>query len=136
MKIIFFGTPQFSANILSYLLQNKIDVVAVVSKPDKPKGRSGQPLPTPVKSIALAHSPPIPVFSPEKVSAPEFSSVLPPFQADLFVVVAYGEILKQHILDMPKKGCINVHVSLLPKFRGAAPIQHSVIAGETETGVT
>lgn len=136
MKVVFFGTPQFSATILSFLIKNGIHVVAAVSKPDKPKGRSGQLVPTPVKIICLEQNPPIPVFQPEKVSAPEFAFVLPPFQADLFVVVAYGEIIKQHILDIPKMGCINLHPSLLPKYRGAAPIQRAIMAGETETGVS
>lgn len=136
MRIVFFGTPQFSANVLSYLLKNGINVVAVVSKPDKPKGRSGKLEPTPLKITALQQTPHLPVLQPEKISAPESSHLLPPYEADLFVVVAYGEILKQHILDIPKKGCINLHASLLPKFRGAAPIQRSIMAGETETGVT
>lgn len=136
MKIVFFGTPQFAADTLKYLLENKVDVDAVITKPDKPKGRSGTPVSTPVKSVAQSHNPPIPVYQPEKVSAPEFADTLRSFQADLFVVVAYGEIIKQHVLDMPKRGCINVHASILPKYRGAAPIQHSIIDGEKETGVT
>lgn len=136
MKVVFFGTPTFAAKVLSYLLENDVNVVAVVTKPDKPKGRSGKPIPTPVKAVAQSCEKPIPVFQPEKVSAPEFADVLPPFQADLFVVVAYGEILKQHILDIPTLGCINLHASLLPKYRGAAPIQRCILNGETETGVT
>ncbi|MFQ5729581.1 MAG: methionyl-tRNA formyltransferase [Waddliaceae bacterium] len=136
MKVIFFGTPIFAANVLTFLFENTIDVVAVVTKPDKPTGRSGQPVPTPVKTVSMEHDPSIPVFQPEKVSAPEFANILPPFDADLFVVVAYGEILKQPILDMPRLGCINVHASLLPKYRGAAPIQRAIINGEAETGIT
>ncbi|MCB1111389.1 MAG: methionyl-tRNA formyltransferase [Chlamydiales bacterium] len=134
MKVIYFGTPHFAADVLSFLLQQQIDVVAVVSRPDKPKGRSGKLVPTPVKEIALQYN--IPVYQPEKVSAPEFADVLPPYDADLFVVVAYGEIIRQHVLDIPKKGCINLHASLLPKYRGAGPIQRAIIDGETETGVT
>lgn len=136
MKIVFFGTPQFAAEILSYLLKNGIEVAAVVTKPDKPKGRSGTPIPTPVKLVALSQNPPLPIYQPELVSAPEFSDTLIQYQADLFVVVAFGEIIKQHLLDMPKLGCINVHASLLPKYRGAAPIQRSIINNETETGIT
>lgn len=134
MKIVFFGTPEFSASILTYLLEHGVDVVAVITKPDRPKGRSATPVPTPVKQVAQAHN--IPFFQPPLVSAPEFANTLPPFKADLFVVVAYGEIIKQHLLDMPRLGCINVHPSLLPKYRGAAPIQHTIINGETKTGVT
>ncbi|MEC7839647.1 MAG: methionyl-tRNA formyltransferase [Chlamydiota bacterium] len=134
MKVVFFGTPHFAAEVLEFLLENGVDVVAVVSKPDKAKGRSSKLVPTPVKEIAQKKS--IPVYQPEKVSAPDFAHVLPNYDADLFVVVAYGEIIKQHILDLPKKGCINLHASLLPKYRGAAPIQHAIIDGEVETGVT
>jgi len=136
MKVVYFGTPRFAANVLSHLLQHGIDVVAVVTKPDRPQGRSAQLVPTPVKCVAEACIPPLPVFQPEVVSAPECALLLEQFQADLFVVVAYGEIIKQHLLDMPKVACINLHGSLLPKYRGAAPIQRSIINGETETGVT
>jgi methionyl-tRNA formyltransferase len=136
MRVVFFGTPLFAAHVLEYLLQHQVNIVAVISKPDRPKGRSGTPMPTPVKTVALAHNPPLPVFQPEIVSAPEFADTLKPFEADLFVVVAYGEIIKQHLLDMPPKACINLHASLLPKYRGAAPIQRCIINGETETGVT
>ncbi len=136
MKIVFFGTPQFAADTLEFLLQNNIEVVAVVTKPDRPKGRSAVPQPTPVKLVAAAQHPPIPVFQPELVSDLEFAPILSAFNADLFVVVAYGEIIKQHLLDMPPIGCINVHASLLPKYRGAAPIQRCIIDGETESGVT
>lgn len=134
MRIIFFGTPVFAARVLDFLLKNQVEVAAVVSKPDRPKGRSGAPVPTPVKEVALAFN--IPVYQPEIVSSPEFASVLTPYQADLFVVVAYGEILKQHLLDMPKKGCINLHMSLLPQYRGAAPIQKCIIDGETESAIS
>jgi len=136
MKVIFFGTPPFAAETLRYLLEKGINVVAVISKPDRPKGRSGAPSPTPVKIIALNHRPPIPLHQPPLVSAPDFAATLQGYQADLFVVVAYGEIIKQHLLDMPRLGCINVHASLLPKYRGAAPIQRCIINGEKETGVT
>lgn len=136
MKVVFFGTPMFAAHVLEFLLQHHVNIVAVISKPDKPKGRSGSPLPTPVKMAALAHDPPLPLFQPELVSAPDFANTLKAFEADLFVVVAYGEIIKQHLLEMPFKACINLHASLLPKYRGAAPIQRCIMDGETESGVT
>lgn len=136
MKVVYFGTPQFAANTLEYLLKNGINIVAVVTKPDRPKGRSAVPQPTPVKVLAQAQNPPIPVFQPDLVSSLEFAPTLSAFHADLFVVVAYGEIIKQHLLDMPRLGCINLHASLLPKYRGAAPIQRSIMDGESETGVT
>lgn len=136
MKVVFFGTPFFAAEVLQFLLNNQVNVVAVVSKPDRPKGRSGTPLPTPVKLVALNHQPPIPLFQPERVSDPESTDLLKAFNADLFVVVAYGEIIKQNLLDMPCLGCINLHASLLPHYRGAAPIQRAIIDGNIETGVT
>lgn len=136
MKVIYFGTPSFAAEVLEYLLENQVEIVAIVSKPDRPKGRSGAPVPTPVKEVALIFDSSIPIYQPAIVSAPEFSSILEVHQADLFVVVAYGEIIKQHLLEMPHLGCINLHASLLPKYRGAAPIQRSIINGETESGVT
>ncbi|CCB87255.1 MULTISPECIES: methionyl-tRNA formyltransferase [Parachlamydia] len=136
MKVVFFGTPQFAANVLSDLLNSHIDVVAVITKPDRAQGRSKQLVPTPVKQVALMQATPIPCFQPELVSAPEFADTLAAFKPDLFVVVAYGEIIKQHLLDMPKMGCINLHASLLPKYRGAAPIQRAIMNGESEIGVT
>jgi methionyl-tRNA formyltransferase len=134
MKVIFFGTPQFAAQTLTYLLENDVQVVAVISKPDRSKGRSASLVATPVKEIALAHH--LPLYQPELVSAPEFSQTLQSYEADLFVVVAYGEIIKQHLLDMPKLGCINLHASLLPAYRGAAPIQRSIMNGEAQSGIT
>lgn len=136
MKIIYFGTPIFAAKTLTYLLENGINIVAVVSKPDKPKGRSGSLIPTPVKLAAQAFDPSLPVYQPEIVSCLEFEKILSRYEPDFFVVVAYGEIIKQHLLDVPKKACINLHGSLLPKYRGAAPIQRSIINGEKETGIT
>lgn len=136
MKVVYFGTPPFAAEVLDYLLVNGINIVAVVTKPDKPKGRSGNPAPTAVKELVNRKYPHLPLFQPAIISAAGESDVLLPYQADLFVVVAYGEIIKQHLLDMPKLGCINVHASLLPKYRGAAPIQQAIINGETESGVT
>lgn len=136
MKIIYFGTPEFAAKTLTYLLEQGISVASVISKPDRPKGRSGTPVPTPVKQAALQFDPTLPVYQPEKVSDPAFAPILEGYHADLFVVVAYGEIIKQHLLDMPRLGCINLHASLLPKYRGAAPIQRCIIEGEAESGVT
>lgn len=136
MKVIFFGTPAFAAKVLKDLFEARIEIAAVISKPDRPKGRSLEPVPTPVKIALQECNPHIPLFQPEVVSAPEFREVLAGFHADLFVVVAYGEIIKQHLLDMPALGCINLHASLLPKYRGAAPIQRSIMNGEVETGVT
>lgn len=136
MRVVFFGTPDFAAHVLEYLFKHQVDIVAVISKPDRPKGRSGHPIPTPVKKVALACNSTIPIYQPEIVSAPEFSEVLKNLEADLFVVVAYGEILKQHLLEMPHKACINLHFSLLPKYRGAAPVQRCIIEGETESGIT
>lgn len=136
MKVVYFGTPQFAANVLKFLLEHFVDIAAVVTRTDKPKGRSGKLVMTPVKEMLLKHYASIPLHQPEKVSSLEFRETLHSFQADLFVVVAYGEILKQEVLDAPKSGCINLHASLLPKYRGAAPIQRSIIEGEKETGVT
>lgn len=136
MRVVFFGTPLFAAKVLEDLLQHHVNVVAVISKPDRPKGRSGTPVPTPVKTVALAQNPPLPVFQPEIVSSLEFADILKAYEADLFVVVAYGEIIKQYLLDMPHQASINLHASLLPKYRGAAPIQRCIINGEIETGVT
>lgn len=134
MRIVFFGTPQFASTILEYLAKQPIEIAAVVSRPDKPKGRSGQPQPTAVKITAEKHG--IPVYQPLKASDGEFASFLKSLDADLFVVAAYAEILRQNILEIPRLGCINVHGSVLPKYRGAAPVQRALMAGEKETGVS
>ncbi|MBQ9605084.1 MAG: methionyl-tRNA formyltransferase [Firmicutes bacterium] len=133
MKVVFMGTPDFAVPTLEALI-DKHEVTAVISQPDKPKGRGKKLQPTPVKEAAEAHN--IPVYQPEKIRDEAFVKTLAGIEADVFVVVAYGQILPQSILDMPKYGCINVHGSLLPKYRGAAPIQWSIINGETMTGVT
>lgn len=133
INVVFFGTPTFSAELLTHLLKNGVNVVAVVSKPDRPQGRSQRPVPTPVKEVALSHH--LPLFQPEVCDA-AFGETLASFSPDLFVIVAYGEILRQYILDIPRLACINVHTSLLPKYRGAAPIQRCLMAGETQTGIT
>lgn len=134
LRVVFLGTPQFAADVLEFLVQHHVHIVGVISRPDKPVGRSGHPQPVPVKQVAERYE--LPLFQPEKVSDPSFQPILDSFKADLFVVVAYGEILRQHVLDAPKMGCINLHPSLLPKYRGAAPIQQSIIHGETLTGVS
>lgn len=141
MKVVFFGTPPFAAEALRLMLAASssatgidIEICAVITKPDKPQGRSGALVSPPVKAVALEHN--IPVFQPAIVSDPTFAPVLEAFAPDLFVVVAYGEIIKQHLLDMPTKGCINLHASLLPAYRGAAPIQRCIIDGAKESGVS
>ncbi|MFA6914846.1 MAG: methionyl-tRNA formyltransferase [Parachlamydiales bacterium] len=134
LRIVFFGTPDFAAQTLEYLIAQGLEIAAVVSKPDKAQGRSKEPQPTPVKQVALSHN--LLLLQPDKVSAPEPSAQLQSLNADLFVVVAYGEIIKQHLLDMPSLGCINIHASLLPKYRGAAPIQRAIMAGERYSGIT
>lgn len=136
MKAIFFGTPHFAAEILKFLFQKKITIAAVVTQPDRPKGRSAKPIPSPVKQVAIEYNPEIPVYTPEKASAEESAALLAAHDADLFIVVAYGEIIKDNLLNMPKLACINIHASILPKYRGAAPIQRCIIEGEKESGVT
>jgi methionyl-tRNA formyltransferase len=134
VKIVFFGTPTFAASILKRLHQEGFSIPLAVTRVDKPRGRSQAPLPTEVK--AMAQSLGIPVAQPEKASSPEFAKALADLEADLFVVVAYGEILKDSILSLPKLACINVHASLLPKYRGASPIQQAILEGEKESGIT
>ena len=136
MKVVFFGTPQFAVPSLERLLEHPaFEVLAVVTQPDKRRSRGNQTTPSPVKSLALAHH--IPVWQPQRVKKDaETLNQLKQTGADVFVVVAYGQILSQEILDMPKLGCINVHGSILPKYRGAAPIQWCIYRGETETGIT
>jgi len=136
MKIVFWGTSEFAARILSDLLAKTFEIVAVVTRLDMPQGRSLQLTPPPVKKLLLDSASKIPIYQPEKASTPEFAQILSSYNADLFLVVAYGEILRQNILDIPHKGCINIHTSLLPKFRGAAPIQRCLMDGCPESGVT
>lgn len=134
MKIVFMGTPDFAVGTLHALAESEHEVAAVVTQPDKPKGRGKTLMPTPVKEEALKYD--IPVYQPAKVRAEEFQNVLAEIQPDAIVVVAFGQIIPQSILDIPRYGCLNVHGSLLPKYRGAAPIQWAVIDGEKESGVT
>lgn len=133
MKICFMGTPEFALPTLKALAENH-EVVAVISQPDKPKGRGQKLMPTPVKELALKLN--LEVYQPVKIKDPAFINILKQLNADVFIVIAYGQILPEEILNIPKYGCINVHGSLLPKYRGAAPIQWSIINGEKETGVT
>ena len=134
MKIVFMGTPDFAVGALEALVEAGHEVAAVVTQPDKPKGRGKEMQKTPVKECALKHN--IEVFQPVKIKTPEAVEVLKGYGADLFVVAAFGQILSKEILDMPKFGCVNIHASLLPKYRGAAPIQWAILDGEKETGVT
>ena len=134
MKIVFMGTPDFAVGTLEAIIEAGHEVLLVVTQPDKPKGRSGALQYTPVKECALAHG--IEVFQPTKIRLEENVEFLRKYEADIFVVAAFGQILPKSILDMPKYGCINVHASLLPKYRGAAPIQWAVINGDPVTGVT
>ncbi|MDD2980602.1 MAG: methionyl-tRNA formyltransferase [Hespellia sp.] len=134
MRVIFMGTPDFSVGTLEALIEAGHQVCLVVTQPDKPKGRGKEMQFTPVKEVAIAHD--IPVFQPKRIREAENVEVLRKYQADVMVVVAFGQILPKEILDMTPYGCINVHASLLPKYRGAAPIQWSILLGEEETGVT
>ncbi len=133
MKIVFFGTPEFAASILAYLVEKKCDIVAVVTQKDTVKGKTLLEPSVKKKALELLQKP---IFQPIKASDPLFIQEISKLKADLFVVVAYGQILKKELLDSPLKGCINVHASLLPKYRGAAPIQRSILNGEKKTGVT
>lgn len=134
MKIVYMGTPDFAVPPLRALVKAGYEVAAVVTQPDKPKGRGKALMPTPVKEEALKYD--LPVYQPMKVRDPEFLNMLEKLTPDLIVVAAFGQIIPQFILDLPKYGCINIHASLLPKYRGAAPIQQAVIDGEKESGVT
>lgn len=134
MRILFMGTPDIAAEALKMLIKEKFDVVGVVTQPDKPRGRKQVLTPPETKTAALEYG--IPVFQPEKLKNGELEPVLNELKPDLIAVVAYGKILPEYVLDFPKYGCINMHGSLLPKYRGAAPIQWAVINGEKTTGVT
>ena len=134
MKLIFMGTPDFSVGTLEALIAAGHEITLVVSQPDKPKGRGHELAPTPVKETALKHG--LKVFQPKRLKDPETIKTLEETPADAIVVIAFGQIVPAAILHMKKYGCINVHGSLLPKYRGAAPIQWAVIDGERESGVT
>jgi len=134
IRTVFMGTPDFALGTLRGLIDAGLDLVGVYTQPDRPKGRGNKLAAPPVKELALEHN--IPVFQPPKMRTPEAVAELQALDPDLIVVVAYGQILPQTVLDIPRFGCINVHASLLPKYRGAAPINKAVVDGETETGVT
>ena len=135
MRIVFMGTPDFAVGSLQALCESgKHEILAVVTQPDRPKGRGNKLLQTPVKEYALAQG--LTVYQPQKVKTPEFVELLHELQPELIVVAAFGQFLSKEILELPKYGCINVHASLLPKYRGAAPIQYAIIKGEKESGVT
>jgi methionyl-tRNA formyltransferase len=134
MRIIFAGTPEFAVPTLNMLLASGHEVCAVYTQPDRPAGRGRKLQPSPVKETALAAG--IPVLQPDSLKTAEAITQLAAFEPDLMVVVAYGMILPQAVLDVPKYGCLNVHASLLPRWRGAAPIQRALMAGDAETGVT
>ncbi len=134
MKLVFMGTPDFAAGALRALLAAGHEIKMVVTQPDKPKGRSNALVPSPVKRCALEHD--LPLLQPVRVRKPEAVEALRAVRADAYVVAAFGQILSQEILDIPPLGCINIHASLLPKYRGAAPIQQAILQGEEKTGIT
>ena len=134
MKVIFLGTSEFSCPSLEALLKSAHKVIAVVTQPDRPKGRGQKYSPSAVKSLAVAKN--LPVLQPERVGDHSSLEALKSLHPDLMVVVAYGQILSPAVLAIPPRGCVNVHASLLPKFRGAAPIARAILGGETKTGVT
>lgn len=133
LRVIFMGTPDFAVPCLE-ALKDKVNLITIVTQPDRPRGRGHKLTPSPVKVWALKHQ--IPILQPERIKTEEFVNKLESLRPDVIVVVAFGQILSQRILDLPKFGCINVHASLLPKYRGAAPIEWSLINGESKTGVT
>ena len=134
IRTVFMGTPAFAVPTLDVLLQAGLNLVGVYTQPDRPKGRGQALAAPPVKEMALRHN--IPIFQPQKLRAPEVVEELRALAPDLIVVVAFGQILPKSVLEIPRYGCINVHASLLPKYRGAAPINQVIIDGETETGIT
>jgi methionyl-tRNA formyltransferase len=134
LKVVFLGTSEFSCPSLEILLASSHEILAAVTQPDRPKGRGQKLAFSPIKSLSLAKN--LPVFQPEKVRDPSFLEVLKSLYPDLLVVVAYGQILAPSVLSIPPRGCVNVHASLLPKYRGAAPIARAILGGETRTGVT
>ena len=133
LRVVFAGTPDFAVPCLTAVLRSGHDLVGVYTQPDRPAGRGRQLMPTPVKAVALAAG--IPVLQPQSLKTPEARAALAQLEPDLLVVVAYGLILPRSILAIPRLGCWNVHASLLPRWRGAAPIQRAILAGDTETGV-
>lgn len=134
MRIVFMGTPEISVGTLKRIIDDGHEILAVVTQPDRPKGRGKKMVMSPVKELAIENN--IEVLQPQKASDPIFIEKLKELEVELIVVVAYGQILRKNLLDIPQKGCVNVHVSLLPKLRGAAPINWAIINGDAKTGVT
>ncbi|MBR6390145.1 MAG: methionyl-tRNA formyltransferase [Lachnospiraceae bacterium] len=134
MKIIYMGTPDFAVGPLKAIIDAGYEVTAVVTQPDKPKGRSDRLIPSPVKEVAVEHD--IPVLQPVRLRNPESIEELRAYPADIIVVAAFGQILPREVLKMPRFGCVNIHASLLPHLRGASPIQHAILMGDKESGVT
>ena len=134
MRLVFAGTPDFAATALKSLIDANHTIVGVYSQPDRPAGRGRKLQPSPVKQVALDHE--IPVFQPETLKTPEAQKQLADLKPDVMIVAAYGLILPKAVLDIPTHGCLNIHASLLPRWRGAAPIQRAIAAGDTETGIT
>lgn len=134
MKVVYMGTPDFAVGPLEAIIEAGHEVVCVVTQPDRPKGRSTKLIPSPVKETALKYQ--IPVLTPVKIKDPQSVAELRNYPADIFVVAAFGQILSEEILTMPKFGCVNIHASLLPHLRGASPIQQSILLGDEKTGVT
>lgn len=134
MRILFMGTPDFAATILDRLIKEEHEIIGVVTQPDKQKGRGKEVSYSAVKELALSHN--LPVYQPLKVREPEFLEKLNEMAPEVIIVAAFGQILPKALLEIPQFGCINVHGSLLPKYRGAAPIQYSILEGEKETGIT
>lgn len=134
LKVLFAGTPDFAAEQLEALVASPFEIVGAYSQPDRPVGRGKKLKPTPVKAVAEANG--IPVFQPTTLKTPEVQAELAALGADVMIVVAYGMILPQAVLDIPRLGCVNVHASLLPRWRGAAPIERAIEAGDVETGIT
>ena len=134
LKVVFAGTPDFAARHLQGLIDSPHHIVSVMSQPDRPAGRGKRLQPSPVKALAVDSD--LPVWQPESLKVAESEAILSQYEADVLVVVAYGLILPAPILSIPRLGCLNVHASLLPRWRGAAPVQRAIEAGDTETGVS
>lgn len=134
LKILFIGTAVFAVPILEKILENKNNEVSVISQPDKPQGRAKKLIPGPVKRIALEKG--IPIFQPDNINSKESIKIIKEIKPDIILVVAYGQILRAEVLAIPERGCLNIHASLLPAYRGAAPINWAIINGEKETGIT
>lgn len=134
LRVVFFGTPQFAVPTLQRLMASRHPVCGVVTQPDRPRGRGQKVSDSPVKAVALEHG--IPVFQPDRLRVPEVADAIAAWRPDLGVVAAYGKLVPEMLLDIPQHGMINVHASLLPKYRGAAPVHRAIINGEPETGVT